>query len=162
MLKTTSFGTCTRSGRLDHGFRLMTPGRATRRFDRLLEPPSRRAEDRQTVHEDWGQGPIAKIVPTVVDLAHRSELVVVAEGIETRAVEHALADGCEYGQGYLSSAPQRCTYPGIHSALAPESGRPGSHRPSDRSRDLGPCSRCISSQLALCWGVCGSWNGVQP
>ena len=45
-------------------------------------------------------------MPTVVDLAHRSELVVVAEGIETQEQwSMLLADGCEYGQGFLFSRP---------------------------------------------------------
>lgn len=74
-------------------------------FDRLLNLPVGELKiDRRFTKT--GAGPHRKIVPTVVDLAHRSELVVVAEGIETQAQwSMLLADGCEYGQGYLFSRP---------------------------------------------------------
>ena len=53
-----------------------------------------------------GPGPHREIVQTVVDLAHRSDLAVVAEGIETHEQwSMLLADGCDYGQGYLFSRP---------------------------------------------------------
>ena len=74
-------------------------------FDRLLNLPvgELKIDKRFT---KTGAGPHRKIVPTVVDLAHRSELVVVAEGIETQEQwSMLLADGCEYGQGYLFSRP---------------------------------------------------------
>ena len=74
-------------------------------FDRLLTLPVGELKiDRRFTKT--GTGPHRKIVPTVVDLAHRSDLVVVAEGIETQEQwSMLLADGCEFGQGYLFSRP---------------------------------------------------------
>lgn len=46
------------------------------------------------------------IVPAIVGLAHASGLSVVAEGIETEAQRRLIvADGCDYGQGYLFARP---------------------------------------------------------
>lgn len=46
------------------------------------------------------------IVESTINLAHRLGLSVVAEGIETEAVEDALRSlGCDYGQGYFFSRP---------------------------------------------------------
>jgi diguanylate cyclase (GGDEF)-like protein/PAS domain S-box-containing protein len=48
----------------------------------------------------------AHIVRAIVDLAHNTGLVVVAEGIETKEQQVALRElGCEYGQGYLLGRP---------------------------------------------------------
>ena len=74
-------------------------------FDRLLNLPVGELKiDRRFTKS--GAGPHRKIVPSVVALAHSSDLVVVAEGIETQEQWHMLlADGCEYGQGYLFCRP---------------------------------------------------------
>jgi diguanylate cyclase (GGDEF)-like protein/PAS domain S-box-containing protein len=43
---------------------------------------------------------------SMIAMAHKLEIQVIAEGIETSAQEKALMDmGCDYGQGYLFSAP---------------------------------------------------------
>ncbi len=74
-------------------------------FDRLLNlPVSELKIDRRFTKT--GAGPHRKIVPSVVALAHSSNLAVVAEGIETREQWYMLmTDGCEYGQGFLFSRP---------------------------------------------------------
>ena len=74
-------------------------------FDRLLNLPVGELKiDRRFTKT--GAGPHRKIVPSVVALAHSSNLTVVAEGIETREQWHMLmADGCEFGQGFLFSRP---------------------------------------------------------
>lgn len=74
-------------------------------FDRLLNLPVGELKiDRRFTKS--GAGPHRKIVPSVVALAHSSDLLVVAEGIETQEQWHMLlADGCEYGQGYLFCRP---------------------------------------------------------
>ncbi|WP_246025353.1 putative bifunctional diguanylate cyclase/phosphodiesterase [Saccharopolyspora antimicrobica] len=48
----------------------------------------------------------ARIVSTLVDLAHALGLTVTAEGVETLAQSRRMADiGCETGQGYLFAKP---------------------------------------------------------
>jgi EAL domain-containing protein (putative c-di-GMP-specific phosphodiesterase class I) len=48
----------------------------------------------------------AKIVRSTIDLGHNMGLRVVAEGVETEAVWHLLAElGCDQGQGYFMSKP---------------------------------------------------------
>ncbi|QIZ39404.1 EAL domain-containing protein [Saccharopolyspora sp. ASAGF58] len=48
----------------------------------------------------------ARIVGTLVDLAHALGLTVTAEGVETQAQARRMADiGCETGQGYLFARP---------------------------------------------------------
>ena len=50
----------------------------------------------------------ARLVSTLVDLAHTLGLTVTAEGVETHAQARRLADiGCETGQGYLFAKPCR-------------------------------------------------------
>jgi diguanylate cyclase (GGDEF)-like protein/PAS domain S-box-containing protein len=46
------------------------------------------------------------IVELIIALAHKMELKIIAEGIETaRQFEHLIELGCEYGQGYYFSQP---------------------------------------------------------
>ena len=48
----------------------------------------------------------ADIVELIITLAHKMELKVIAEGIETaRHLERLIELGCEYGQGYFFSQP---------------------------------------------------------
>jgi diguanylate cyclase len=48
----------------------------------------------------------AKIVRSLIDLAHNLELKVVAEGVESEEVLHALGDlGCDIAQGYYIGKP---------------------------------------------------------
>jgi len=60
--------------------------------------------DRSFVRE-LGQSPdAAAIIRAVINLGHSLEIGIVAEGIETAAQEaRLLAQGCDYGQGYLYS-----------------------------------------------------------
>jgi diguanylate cyclase (GGDEF)-like protein/PAS domain S-box-containing protein len=64
--------------------------------------------DRSFVHE-LGQSPdAAAIIRAVINLGHSLEIEIVAEGIETGAQEaRLLAQGCDYGQGYLYSPAVR-------------------------------------------------------
>jgi diguanylate cyclase (GGDEF)-like protein/PAS domain S-box-containing protein len=64
--------------------------------------------DRSFVHE-LGQSPdAAAIIRAVINLGHSLEIEIVAEGIETAAQEARLvAQGCDYGQGYLYSRAVR-------------------------------------------------------
>ena len=46
------------------------------------------------------------IVQVIVDLAHKFNLSVVAEGVESKETLHALIDiGCDYAQGFYFSKP---------------------------------------------------------
>lgn len=63
--------------------------------------------DRSFVSEMTTDPEAANIVATVVALAHRLGLAVIAEGIETREQAEALRRlGCERGQGYLFGRPE--------------------------------------------------------
>ena len=56
------------------------------------------------IHSD----PNAKIVRSIIDLAHNFDMTVVAEGIEDAATLQFLAElGCDYGQGYYIGRPMR-------------------------------------------------------
>ena len=47
-----------------------------------------------------------EIVNTIIILAHRLGMDVIAEGIETEAEQKILQDfNCEYGQGYFFAKP---------------------------------------------------------
>jgi diguanylate cyclase (GGDEF)-like protein len=62
--------------------------------------------DRTLVHAMQTDRAAADIVELIVTLAHKMNLKVIAEGIETsRQVELLLELGCEYGQGYFFSQP---------------------------------------------------------
>ncbi|WP_317630377.1 putative bifunctional diguanylate cyclase/phosphodiesterase [Saccharopolyspora rosea] len=59
----------------------------------------------------------ARIVGTLVDLAHALGLTVTAEGVETHAQARRMAEiGCETGQGYLFARP--CTPEDIRDFIA--------------------------------------------
>ena len=50
----------------------------------------------------------AKIVRSVIDLAHNFDMTVVAEGIEDAATLKFLAElGCDYGQGFYIGRPMK-------------------------------------------------------
>lgn len=62
--------------------------------------------DRSFVQEMESSTEDATIVRTIVELSHSLQLKVLAEGVETRATEHLLAElGCDEGQGYLYGKP---------------------------------------------------------
>ena len=75
-------------------------------MSRLLELPlSALKVDRSFVAE-LPHGPGAAVVSATTRLAHDLGLFVVVEGIETEEqLEHAIAVGCDVGQGYLLSRP---------------------------------------------------------
>lgn len=53
-----------------------------------------------------GPGRAIAQIRSIIDMAHASDLVVVAEGIEHQAQAAILADlGCDFGQGYLFGRP---------------------------------------------------------
>jgi len=55
---------------------------------------------------DGPQGKALAQVRSIVEMAHATELIVVAEGIEREAQRAVLADlGCDLGQGYLLGRP---------------------------------------------------------
>ncbi|MEO7918104.1 MAG: EAL domain-containing protein, partial [Thermoanaerobaculia bacterium] len=65
----------------------------------------------------------ASIAPAIVALAHSMGLEVVAEGVETEAQLAALrAEGCDFAQGYLISAPVAAAEVGVLLAAAPAPG----------------------------------------
>lgn len=58
-----------------------------------------------------------EIVETVIELAHKLDLVCVAEGVETPAQREALrAAGCDQAQGYLLARP--CSADDLYAVLA--------------------------------------------
>ena len=62
--------------------------------------------DRSLVHAMQSDRAAADVVELIVTLAHKMNLNVVAEGIETaRQVERLVEIGCEYGQGYFFTHP---------------------------------------------------------
>ncbi len=62
--------------------------------------------DRSFVQRMAGRRTDREIVRTVVDLARRLGLHVIAEGVETPAQRDRLRElGCDFGQGYLFAAP---------------------------------------------------------
>jgi EAL domain-containing protein (putative c-di-GMP-specific phosphodiesterase class I) len=62
--------------------------------------------DRSFVSQMGAPGADADLVGTIVSLAHRLQLDVIAEGVETAEhVAQLQALGCEYGQGYYFSRP---------------------------------------------------------
>ena len=62
--------------------------------------------DRSLIREMQSDRSTADIVELIITLAHKMNLKVIAEGIETtRRLERLLELGCEYGQGYFFSQP---------------------------------------------------------
>jgi EAL domain-containing protein (putative c-di-GMP-specific phosphodiesterase class I) len=62
--------------------------------------------DRSLIREMQTDRSASDIVELIILLAHKMNLKVIAEGIETvRQLERLLELGCEYGQGYFSSQP---------------------------------------------------------
>ena len=62
--------------------------------------------DRSLIHEMQGDRPTSDIVELIITLAHKMNLKVIAEGIESaRQIERLLELGCELGQGYYFSQP---------------------------------------------------------
>jgi EAL domain-containing protein (putative c-di-GMP-specific phosphodiesterase class I) len=62
--------------------------------------------DRSLIREMQTDRSASDIVELIILLAHKMNLKVIAEGIETvRQVERLLELGCEYGQGYFFSQP---------------------------------------------------------
>ena len=62
--------------------------------------------DRSLVREMQSDRAAADVVELIITLAHKMNLKVIAEGIETaRQLEHLIELGCEYGQGYYFSQP---------------------------------------------------------
>jgi len=109
--------------------------------------------DRSFVDGVAGNSHSAAIIRSILSLGHELGLVVVAEGIETEAQQHALQDlGCTIGQGYLYARPVPASEVPIHranrtadaptlavSTRAPHAGpRVGSRRAPLHDRDLAP------------------------
>jgi len=62
--------------------------------------------DRSLIREMQTDRAASSIVELIIALAHKMELKVIAEGIETaRQLERLLELGCEFGQGYYFSQP---------------------------------------------------------
>ena len=62
--------------------------------------------DRSLIHEMQSDTAAADIVELIITMAHKMNLNVIAEGIESpRQVERLRELGCEYGQGYYFSQP---------------------------------------------------------
>jgi EAL domain-containing protein (putative c-di-GMP-specific phosphodiesterase class I) len=81
-------------------------------------------------------GASSRLARGVVKLALTSELVVVAEGIETTAEQDALRDeGCRLGQGYLYSRPEPAGR--ITEALGLAAGPPAQRTPEHAAGAVG-------------------------
>jgi EAL domain-containing protein (putative c-di-GMP-specific phosphodiesterase class I) len=62
--------------------------------------------DRSLIREMQSDRSASDIVELIILLAHKMNLKVIAEGIETaRQLERLVELGCEYGQGYFFSQP---------------------------------------------------------
>jgi len=62
--------------------------------------------DRSLVREMQSDRATADVVELIITLAHKMNLKVIAEGIETaRQLERLVELGCEFGQGYYFSQP---------------------------------------------------------
>ena len=62
--------------------------------------------DRSLIHEMQSDRTSADVVELIITLAHKMNLKVIAEGIETaRQLERLVELGCEFGQGYYFSQP---------------------------------------------------------
>lgn len=62
--------------------------------------------DRKFIQNETSQAPGRGILRLIVEMAHRMNLGVVAEGVETRQqLKHLQEIGCDYVQGYLFSKP---------------------------------------------------------
>jgi EAL domain-containing protein (putative c-di-GMP-specific phosphodiesterase class I) len=62
--------------------------------------------DRSLVHEMLSDRTASDMIEVIVTLAHKLDLRVIAEGIETaKQLERLTAMGCEFGQGYYFSQP---------------------------------------------------------
>ena len=62
--------------------------------------------DRSLIHEMQSDRAATDVVELIITLAHKMNLKVIAEGIETsRQLERLLELGCELGQGYFFSQP---------------------------------------------------------
>ncbi len=62
--------------------------------------------DRSLVREIQSDRAAADVIELIIALAHKMNLKVIAEGIETmRQLELLVELGCEYGQGYYFSQP---------------------------------------------------------
>jgi len=62
--------------------------------------------DRSFIHDIDKDQDSRTIVETIVVMAHKLGMKVIAEGIESQAQARLLADaGCDYGQGFFFSAP---------------------------------------------------------
>jgi EAL domain-containing protein (putative c-di-GMP-specific phosphodiesterase class I) len=64
--------------------------------------------DRSLIREMQTDRGASDIVELIIMLAHKMNLKVIAEGIETaRQLERLTELGCDYGQGYFFSQPWR-------------------------------------------------------
>jgi EAL domain-containing protein (putative c-di-GMP-specific phosphodiesterase class I) len=62
--------------------------------------------DKSLIHEMQTDRAAADIIELIITLAHKMNLKVIAEGIESiRQLERLTELGCEYGQGYYFSQP---------------------------------------------------------
>jgi len=62
--------------------------------------------DRSLIREMQADRSTSDMVELIITLAHKMNLKVIAEGIETaRQLERLIELGCEYGQGYYFSQP---------------------------------------------------------
>lgn len=62
--------------------------------------------DRSLVHEMLSDRTASDMIEVIITLAHKLDLRVIAEGIETaKQLERLTAMGCEFGQGYYFSQP---------------------------------------------------------
>jgi EAL domain-containing protein (putative c-di-GMP-specific phosphodiesterase class I) len=64
--------------------------------------------DRSLIREMQADRSTSDVVELIITLAHKINLKVIAEGIETaRQLERLIELGCDYGQGYFFSQPMK-------------------------------------------------------
>jgi diguanylate cyclase (GGDEF)-like protein len=97
-----------------------------------------------------------QIVTTLIELAHRCDIIVTAEGIETAEQQHILTTlGCDNAQGYLLARPMPADK-AREFLLAAMRAAPTRTLPSAPRNRIRPSGRMLSWQDATGWAEASS------